>query len=164
MQKLFSCSEDQTVRVWDPLTHLELKELRISQIEFDITSMDINKNGSKMYLGSADGRVILWENQITTKPETTLKNDRQVLEISGSRFYSKYVVASFENGDLYLWDTDTKTKKFYSNNNTDKITYLSEIMINNFFAVYEDGIVRIFTIVETAQSQSEDDEYEGAML
>lgn len=31
--------------------------------------MDINKDGSKMYLGSADGKVVLWENQIKSKPE-----------------------------------------------------------------------------------------------
>lgn len=76
---------------------------------------------------------------------------------------SKYAVATFENGDIYVWDTETKTKKFYSNNNIDKILYISEILLNTFFTIFEDGTVRIFVITEDAHSSDEDDEYEEAM-
>lgn len=125
--------------------------------------MDINKDGSKMYLGSADGKVVLWENQIKSKPEQVLKNDRDIVKISGDAHLSKYAVATFENGDIYVWDTETKTKKFYSNNNIDKILYISEILLNTFFTIFEDGTVRIFVITEDAHSSDEDDEYEEAM-
>lgn len=64
---------------------------------------------------------------------------------------------------MYLWDTETKTKKFYTNGNTEKILYISEIMGGSFFTIFEDGMVRIFTIVEDVNSTTEEDEYDGAM-
>ncbi|MBV7328516.1 PQQ-binding-like beta-propeller repeat protein [Chloroflexi bacterium TSY] len=86
------------------------QQLWSAQLDQDLVSIDVNRNGAKVIAGTLDGKVtlingatseILWQIDLPTPPRCTARNRSNCLNVSIAGDGGRVLVGT-KNGDLYL--------------------------------------------------------------
>ncbi|AYV84510.1 MAG: F-box/WD repeat-containing protein 7 [Hyperionvirus sp.] len=103
---LISCSDDNTIRIWDIPTRRCLHILQHGHTE-RITDFDFDEK--ELISGSQDGIVRIWS-ILTGKEEgrfhTTAHRDTSTVSVSGLRITPERIFCGGSQGQIYIWDRE----------------------------------------------------------
>jgi serine/threonine protein kinase len=103
-QRLLSCSDDRTARVWDARSGREL--LRFARHRGSVSSLAVSADGEQVVTGGRDSRVRLWGVRNGRELAEFTAHAGQVLAVALARS-GRYAVSAHFDTLLRLWDVAT---------------------------------------------------------
>jgi small GTP-binding protein len=139
---LASCSEDQTVRLWDVATGRVRATKRHSG---SVEAVAWSPNGPRFCSGSSDHIVRLWDAQ-TGRKERTLKGlHDQVWTVTWAPYLDRQcIVSGLGDRTLHIWDAETGQEQYVLEGHTGRVVSSSFVDKGGLLATLDENGMVIF--------------------